>query len=313
MPSPPTMTASKLQHTGRFAPSPTGPLHMGSLIGALASYLDARANQGRWLLRIEDLDPPREIAGAAQSILDCLRAHGMGWDGDVLWQSARLPAYQLALEQLLDEGKAFYCCCARSRLSANKGIYDGRCRGKLTPPTASHAVRLQVSDQLTGFNDAIQGHYQQRLQSEVGDFVTRRKDGLFAYQLAVVVDDAHQGISHIVRGSDLLDSTPRQIYLQQQLGLAAPHYAHFPVINNADGQKLSKQTFAPAIKAEHAVDNLLYALHFLQQAPPGKLQAQHPQGVIEHAIEHWQPQAIPASLAMVELPGGDFACSPATQ
>jgi glutamyl-Q tRNA(Asp) synthetase len=284
---------------------------MGSLIGALASYLDARSHQGQWLVRMEDLDPPREIAGAAQAILDCLQAHGLHWDNDVLWQSQRHQAYQQALNQLLTEDKAFYCSCSRSRLSTHSGIYNGHCRGCLTAPPQSHAIRAQVPDQLVSFDDAIQGRFEQQLEREVGDFVILRKDKLFAYQLAVVVDDAFQGITDIVRGSDLLDSTPRQIYLQQQLGLATPRYAHFPVIHNAEGQKLSKQTFACAIKPDEAAQNLLYALRFLQQSKPPH--HRHTQDILEHAINHWQPQAIPACMAMVELPNGSFASSPVTQ
>lgn len=284
---------------------------MGSLIGALASYLDARARQGQWLVRMEDLDPPREIAGAAQAILDCLQAHGLHWDNDVLWQSQRYPAYQQALDQLLAEDKAFYCSCSRAKLSTHGGIYNGHCRGCLTAPTQSHAIRLQVPGQVVRFDDTIQGHFEQQLENEVGDFVILRKDRLFAYQLAVVVDDAFQGITDVVRGSDLLDSTPRQIYLQQQLGLPTPSYAHFPVIHNAEGQKLSKQTFACAIKPDQATQNLLYALRFLQQSMPPY--NRHPQDILEHAIKHWQPQAIPACIAMVELPNGSFASSATTQ
>jgi glutamyl-Q tRNA(Asp) synthetase len=284
---------------------------MGSLIGALASYLDTRSRHGQWLVRMEDLDPPREIAGAAQSILDCLQAHGLQWDNDVLWQSQRYPAYQQALDQMLAKDKAFYCSCSRAKLSSHSGIYNGHCRGCLTAPLQSHAIRVQVPGQVVRFDDAIQGRFEQQLENEVGDFVILRKDKLFAYQLAVVVDDAFQGITDVVRGSDLLNSTPRQIYLQQQLGLPTPRYAHFPVIHNVEGQKLSKQTFASAIKPDQAAQNLLYALRFLQQsAPPHR---RHPQGILEHAINNWQPQAIPAYMAMVELPDGSFASSPVTQ
>lgn len=307
------MTTDIHQHLGRFAPSPTGPLHMGSLIGALASYLDARAHDGQWLVRIEDLDPPREISGSAQSILENLKAHGLQWDHEVLWQSQRHAAYELALKKLIDAGEAFYCSCSRSRISAINGIYDGHCRGNNKPLKPSCAIRLKVPPQAIAFDDAIQGRYRQHLQSDVGDFIIRRKDKLFAYQLAVVVDDAYQGITDIVRGSDLLDSTPRQIYLQQLLGMATPRYAHFPVLTNSEGQKLSKQTFARAINPGQACDNLLFALRFLQQPAPAPGQARHPQDILEHAISHWQLQAIPRCLTMAELANGSFACSPTTQ
>jgi glutamyl-Q tRNA(Asp) synthetase len=286
---------------------------MGSLIGAVASYLDARARNGQWLLRMEDLDPPREISGAAQSILQCLQAHGLQWDGDVLWQSQRQQAYQQALQQLLDTDNAFYCNCSRSRISAINGIYDGHCRHRQTPPSQHCAVRVQVPDRVIGFDDVIQGHYQQHLLNDLGDFIIRRKDQLFAYQLAVVVDDAFQGVTDIVRGSDLLDSTPRQIHLQQLLAASTPRYAHFPVLNNRDGQKLSKQTFARAINPGQASANLLYALRFLQQPAPATRQAQHPQAILEHAVSHWDISAVARCHAMTELPNGSFACSPATQ
>ena len=233
------------RYIGRFAPSPTGLLHIGSLIGALASYLDAKANQGLWLVRMEDLDPPREMSGAASAILQSLEDHGLAWDGEVLWQSQRHDAYRQVIDDLLLANKAFYCTCSRSDLQENKGIYQGRCRGCITPPSAQDfAVRLQVGNKPIAFNDAIQGHFSQQLERDVGDVVLQRKDGFFAYQLAVVVDDAYQGINHVVRGADLLDSTPRQIHLQRILAYVTPQYTHFPVITNKHGTKLSKQTFA---------------------------------------------------------------------
>ncbi len=302
------MTINNDLYTGRFAPSPTGPLHIGSLIGALASYLDARANRGQWLLRIEDIDPPREVAGAAQAIIDCLIRHQLHWDGEVLWQSQRQQAYQQARDKLLDAGQAFYCRCSRATLQASQGIHPDSCGRH--PPTTEHAIRVNFSESNTRFTDAIQGHYSLPPQ---GDLVIQRRDKLFAYQLAVVVDDAYQGINHIVRGSDLLASTPGQIFLQQQLGLATPAYAHFPVINNPQGQKLSKQTHAPALDPDDVAGNLLYALDFLNQPLPSQAQATHAEGILEHAIENWQLSAIPRCLAMVELAAGGFACSPVTQ
>lgn len=291
-------------YVGRFAPSPTGLLHLGSLIGALASYLDARAQQGTWLVRMEDLDPPREAPGAAQAILNSLLAHGLQWDGEVLWQSQQHTHYQAIIEQLLKQGQAFYCNCSRSDINAQGGIYQGHCRGKHQlsdhPQATACAIRLQTNDSTIGFIDSIQGAHQQQLNREVGDFVIQRKDSLYAYQLAVVADDAQQGITHIVRGSDLLDSTARQLYLQQQLGYPAPHYTHIPVITHSDGQKLSKQSFAPAILNNQAKANLLKALEFLQQTLPPHDQQQDCQQILNWAIHHWQPKRIDKTLSRSE-------------
>ncbi|WP_235015413.1 tRNA glutamyl-Q(34) synthetase GluQRS [Oceanicoccus sp. KOV_DT_Chl] len=216
-------------YIGRFAPSPTGLLHIGSLIGAVASYVDAKAHQGKWLVRIEDLDPPREITGAADAILHSLEQHGLHWDDSVMWQSQRHQAYQHTIEQLQSSNHIFYCSCSRSNLKANKGIYPGRCRHQQHPPKNAAAIRLVVPDQSIGFDDAIQGYYAQQLKQEVGDFVLQRKDGLFAYQLAVVVDDQQQQISHIVRGSDLLDSTPDKSGCNKYWGLTPPSMPTFPL------------------------------------------------------------------------------------
>ena len=289
-------------YIGRFAPSPTGLLHIGSLIGAVASYLDAKSHQGKWLLRMEDVDPPREKPGAAQAILQSLDDHGLHWDNDILWQSQRLDAYQQTLNQLLTNKQAFYCTCSRSDLQASNGIYQGQCRGRTQQPSGDHAIRLQVDNSSTGFDDAIQGYFAQHLQTDVGDVVLKRKDGLFAYQLAVVVDDHHQGISHIVRGSDLLDSTPRQIQLQKTLAfpLPPPGYAHTPIITNRQGHKLSKQTFAKPLLAGDACSNLLTALKFLNQLLPPEDLMQQTEDIIHWAISHWSLADIPKTLAMSE-------------
>ena len=287
------------QYIGRFAPSPTGLLHIGSLIGALASYLDAKANQGKWLLRMEDLDPPREVPGAADAILKSLEQHGLCWDDAVLWQSQRHEAYQHVIEQLHSNGHIFYCSCSRSNLKANKGIYPGRCRHQTQPPANQTATRLIVADDPIGFDDAIQGHCSQQLKQEVGDVILQRKDGLFAYQLAVVVDDEFQQVNHIVRGSDLLDSTPRQIWLQQLLGYHTPAYAHFPVITNDKGQKLSKQTFAKPL-GDNSCANLLSALRFLQQPLPPSEQSQKPQDILHWATTHWALDNIAKTMQITE-------------
>jgi glutamyl-Q tRNA(Asp) synthetase len=290
------------EYRGRFAPSPTGQLHIGSLIGALASYLDAKSNQGLWLVRMEDLDPPREVPGAAQAILQSLRDHGLLWDEEVLWQSRRRPTYQQVIDQLLDCGQAFYCGCSRTDLEAKGGIYPGTCRGRRHPSQPQSAIRLQVENRWIHFDDGIQGCCAQSLATEVGDFVLKRKDGLFAYQLAVVVDDAYQQISHIVRGSDLLGSTGRQIFLQQVLGLTTPQYRHFPVITNQFGQKLSKQTHAPPLLATEARENLLTALAFLQQPQPPKSSRQQVHSILDWALAHWSRQRISKTLAITQSP-----------
>jgi glutamyl-Q tRNA(Asp) synthetase len=276
-------------------------LHFGSLTAALASCLDARAQGGAWLLRMEDVDTPRNVPGAAEAILACLEAHGFAWDAPVFWQSGRQEAYRAALERLLAQGLAYGCACSRkniaalSRKRAQDGalIYPGTCRRGLPPGKTPRAWRLKVEAGPFVFTDGIQGAQCQDLARDVGDFVLLRADGLFAYQLAVVVDDAEQGITRIVRGADLLDSTPRQIWLQRCLGHATPQYAHVPVAVNAAGEKLSKQTLAPALDTRQAAANLTAALDFLGQNPPAALGRSRIKTVWEWALAHWNFAAIP--------------------
>lgn len=256
---------------GRFAPSPTGALHFGSLVAALASYLDVRSQQGRWLLRIEDLDKPREAPNAAQKIITTLGVYGFEWDEEVLFQSHRLAAYQAALNELKHLNYA--CHCSRKTIMQQSQfgqyglIYPNTCRIQQLP-TEQHAIRLHTHNRPIQFTDRLQGQYQQCLESELGDFVLKRADGVFAYQLAVVVDDEFQGVTDVVRGMDLLDNTPRQIYLQQCLNIPTPHYAHIPLVLNHEGQKLSKQNLAPEITTAEALSNLIKASQFLKQNPP---------------------------------------------
>tara|TARA_R110002049_G_scaffold58547_8_gene159089 strand:+ start:1564 stop:2454 length:891 start_codon:yes stop_codon:yes gene_type:complete len=290
---------SKADYIGRFAPSPSGPLHFGSLIAALASYLDARAHHGQWLLRMEDLDPSREPPQAAGQILEALEAFGLHWDGPVLYQSSRLPAYRDALQRLQQEGLIYACDCTRQQIQGLGGVYDNRCRDRKDVPQDC-ALRVKVADRTIHFRDEIQGATQQQLLRECGDFVLLRKDGLFAYQLAVVVDDAFQNISCIVRGSDLLDSTPRQIYLQQCLGFETPQYAHFPVAVNEDNQKLSKQHFAAPLDHKTPLPALLRALKFLGQPLSEELAEGDIANVLQWAIAHWDIQAVP-KLANIRL------------
>ncbi len=280
-------------YVGRFAPSPTGPLHFGSVIAAVASYIDARANQGRWLVRMEDLDPPREPPGAAANILRQLTQLGLQWDGEVLYQSQRLETYTLALQELIDNDLCFRCDCSRSKIKSSGSIYDGACRHRASPPEQGYAVRIKTKDSLIEFQDLVQGVHRQNLGTEVGDFVILRKDKLFAYQLAVVVDDEYQGITHVVRGFDLLDSTPRQVYLQQLLNYSTPCYGHIPVIVNASGDKLSKQSFAPSADVENPSHLIYQCLILLGQAPPANLLNSDPHTQLQWGIEHWDVQAVP--------------------
>ena len=291
------MSLSHSAYVGRFAPSPTGPLHIGSLVTALASYLDARANRGQWLLRMEDIDPPREQAGAAQEIINSLISHGLQWDGDVLWQSQRSASYELCLQQLLDQDLAYYCNCSRSQLAASHGLHLDRCVNPATSDAA--AIRLRIPNNTIHFDDRIQAK-QQRSQADIGDPVLKRKDGLYAYQLAVVVDDAAQGISDVVRGVDLLDASAWQIQLQNALGFKRVRYCHIPVIVGSDGHKLSKQSFAPALNDSQALANLRVALRYLQQ-PSAPDATDDIAALLYWATEHWSPDAIPASQHIPEL------------
>jgi glutamyl-Q tRNA(Asp) synthetase len=259
-------------YVGRFAPSPTGPLHKGSLVAALASYLDAKAHGGQWLVRIEDIDEARTVPGSADAILDALRAFGMQWDGEAVWQSRRKDLYQTAFERL--GAHAYACGCTRREIADSRigiasdgaAVYPGTCRNGLAPGKAARAGRLRVPDagaDLIQFEDRWMGSVAQHLATEVGDFVLKRADGFWAYQLAVVVDDAQQGVTDVVRGADLLDSTPRQIYLQHLLSYPTPRYLHVPVVTNTVGEKLSKQTGASALDLNRPLEELQEAARFL--------------------------------------------------
>ena len=307
------------QYRGRFAPSPTGPLHFGSLVAAIGSYLEAKKHNGIWLVRMEDLDTPRCVAGAADDILRTLEAFGLHWDETVLYQSQRTVAYEDALQKLHAMGAVYLCACTRKEIadSAMHGIegqiYPGTCRNGIPAGRQARAWRVRTNLHLSNpppmgvgtklpspsgggageegtsiaFNDILQGHIAQSLENEVGDFVVLRADGLFAYQLAVAVDDAFQGITHVVRGADLLNSTPRQIYLQRLLNLPTPHYMHLPIAVNTQGEKLSKQTLAAPVDADNPVATLLRTLTFLQQKPPAELSGHELDAVLDWAIAHW--------------------------
>lgn len=281
---------------GRFAPSPTGPLHFGSLVAALASWLDARAAGGEWLVRIEDVDSPRTVPGAADAILRTLAAFALHWDGDVAWQSRRTASYRAALERLREAGLLYRCCCSRREIadSGLRGIeglvYPGTCRSLRLAPHAEGAERFRVAPGVVAFDDRVQGRIEQDVASQVGDFVLQRRDGLFAYQLAVVVDDEEQRIDSVVRGADLLQSTPRQILLQRALGASTPRYLHFPVATNAAGEKLSKQTLADAVHAQDAARLIAQGLAFLGQPP---VSSRIPREMLAEAAARWDADRIP--------------------
>lgn len=287
-------------YRGRFAPSPTGPLHFGSLVAAVGSYLDAKHHHGTWLVRMEDLDTPRCVPGAAEDILRTLETFGLHSDEPVIYQSQRTAAYEEALQQLQRSGTAYPCCCTRKEIadSALHGIegfvYPGTCRNGMAHQRATPAwrVRTDLVPSPVEFVDVLQGSISQNLEKEIGDFVVKRADGLFAYQLAVVVDDAFQNITHIVRGADLLASTPRQIYLQCLLGLPVPHYMHLPIAVNEAGEKLSKQTLAAPVDMSQPVAMLLRVLDFLRQEPPDELAKGDVQTVLDWAVRNWRAEKL---------------------
>jgi len=293
-------------YVGRFAPSPTGPLHFGSLVAAVASYCDAKANQGQWLVRIEDVDTGRAIKGAAQDILATLEAYGFVWDGEVVYQSQRAQIYQEYLTLLTHQFLVYPCTCTRKEIADSSHqhgidgvIYPKTCLMQPLKANAAQAWRVKTNPNIIHFTDLIQGSIQQDIATEVGDFILKRADGLFAYQLAVVVDDALQGVTHVVRGADLLDSTPRQMYLQQLLGFITPQYAHVPVVCNDAGEKLSKQTLAQALSVNDAKIEVLKALSFLGQQPTQQLNQATLAEIWNWAIQHWQLDRVPKQRGVV--------------
>jgi glutamyl-Q tRNA(Asp) synthetase len=278
-------------YIGRFAPSPTGPLHFGSLLAALASYLDAKHHNGIWLVRIEDLDPPREMPSAKEDILQALEVYQLHSDQAIIYQSQRSELYQQALTQLIAQKNTFPCTCSRKQLMVNKGIHFGDCLSAIQDKEFAWRFNCQSLHQPDNshFDDLLQGRFEQSLQRDIGDFVIKRKDQLWAYQLAMVVDDYLQGISHVVRGIDLIDSTLRQNMLQQALNYPIPSYAHIPVACAENGQKLSKQNLAPALDLNAPEETLWRALSWLRQDPPEKLQQCSVKEMLAWGVEHWQP------------------------
>jgi len=289
---------------GRFAPTPSGPLHFGSLVAALGSYCEARSHQGQWLLRIEDVDTPRVVAGASEQILRDLEAFGFDWDGEVIYQSSRFEEYRHYLDQLLRQGDVYACQCSRRSLRKQGvaygplgQIYPGNCRGKRHPVTG-HSLRLLTEHAgKLHFNDRISGDFGLDLPRDVGDFVLRRNDNIFAYHLAVVVDDELQGINQVVRGADLLENTCLHLYLQQRLGFSTPEYLHLPLVNNPDGVKLSKQTGARPLDHRFPSRMLVAALTHLGQPTTDGLADSDPKAVLGWARKNWDPSLVAARRA----------------
>lgn len=282
-------------YIGRFAPSPTGPLHFGSLLAAVGSFLDARSQDGHWLLRIEDIDPPRESPGASDDILRSLETHGLHWDGHVDYQSRHGESYEQALLKLRQQGDLYACQCSRSALN-KAGLIDclGGCR-QAGHDTGAWRLRSRDAGEIT-YVDRLRGQLSEDLAQSCGDFVLKRRDGLYAYQLAVVVDDATSGVTDVVRGADLLDNTARQCWLMQRLGLPRPRHLHLPLALGAGGQKLSKQNHAPALDPARAGDNVWLALDCLGQSPPAGLRHAGPAELLDWASAHWHPGQIPLAL-----------------
>ena len=300
------MHDSSRRYRGRFAPSPTGPLHFGSLVAAVGSCLEAGARGGDWLVRMEDLDGPREAPGAADTILRTLKAYGFEWNGEVVFQSRRDAAYGAALALLEKQRAVFPCACTRREISdsslslTGEPVYPGTCRQGVSPGRQARTTRVRVEDAVVAFDDMLQGRIEQNLAREVGDFVVRRPDGLFAYQLAVVVDDFEQGITHVVRGADLLASTPRQVLLQRMLAYPTPQYSHLPVAVNRNGEKLSKQTLAAPLADREAPVELVRALRFLGQGAPADLAAASIPEIWTWARNNWRHEAIPRRRSFPE-------------
>lgn len=287
-----------MQYIGRFAPSPSGPLHFGSLVAALGSYLQAKANNGKWLVRIEDIDPPREVAGAADAILNTLEAYGLHWDDSLLYQHNRYEAYQAQIDTWLAAGEAYYCQCTRRQIKDAGGLYPGTCRHRTLDKEGS-AVRVCIDNPVTEFVDIKHGTLSLDPAMAAEDFIIKRRDGLFAYNLAVVLDDIYQGVTEVVRGADLIEPTGRQVSLYQKLGAPQVSYLHLPLALNADGNKLSKQNHAPAIDNAHPGPAMEAALTFLGHPPPKELHGAPVAELLWWGIENWQISKLPSKTEVI--------------
>jgi glutamyl-Q tRNA(Asp) synthetase len=304
-----------IEYRGRFAPTPSGPLHFGSMVAAIGSWCDARAHGGAWHLRIDDLDPPRVAPGAVDSMKRCLEAFALEWDGAIVHQSGRADAYHAALHRLREGKRLFACGCSRKEISeaageiADTSVYPGTCRDGLPAGRAARAQRLRVEDVTIGFDDLLQGRIEQRLASQVGDFVLYRADRVYSYHLACVVDDAEEGVTRVVRGADLIDSTPRQVYLQRLLGAPTPEYLHLPIAVDRAGHKLSKQTLAHPVDPANPSPVIHAVLDFLGQGPPRELLRVPPALALRWAASNWSRNRLPASHA-ITLPGKTQGSAP---
>ncbi|HIF51031.1 MAG TPA: tRNA glutamyl-Q(34) synthetase GluQRS [Thiotrichaceae bacterium] len=287
-------------YRGRFAPTPSGPLHFGSIIAALGSYIQSHQNHGKWLVRIDDIDQSRAVAGANKIILEQLESLGLFWDESVVYQSQRLDLYQAALDELQQNEYTFPCACSRKDLSDKP--YPGTCRNGITSGNKARSIRLKTNNNEVGINDFLQGFYKQCLQSEIGDFIIKRADGYFAYHLAVVVDDAEQNITDIVRGIDLLDSTPRQVYLQNKLNLLTPSYLHLPIAVDKNGKKISKADKAESITTNKPNEILFKALNFLGQKPDEKLKTYNVETILDWSIKNWDANSLPKEKEIIINP-----------
>ena len=297
------------RYRGRFAPTPSGPLHFGSMVAAVGSYLDAKSQSGDWLLRIDDLDPPRVMPGATDGILYALERVGLRWDEAVVFQSGRGEAYRDALERLRARNLIYPCGCSRKEIDEaaiagiDSSVYPGTCRHGMPPGRTMRSQRVRTDGASVEFDDRLQGRIRQQLAAEIGDFVLWRIDGVFSYHLACAVDDGDAGITHVVRGADLIDSTPRQIYLQRLLGLPEPEYLHLPIAVNAQGEKLSKQTLAPAVDTRSPAEVVAQVLQFLGQVPPPDLAGAKVDELLSWAISHWRRASLPRSAAGTSAAG----------
>lgn len=288
-------------YSGRFAPTPSGPLHFGSMVAAIGSFCDARSNAGMWRLRIDDLDGPRVAIDAVDSILRSLEAFALEWDGEIVYQSSRSGAYHAALHRLRNAGHVFACACSRKEITGTGTagqVYPGTCRNGLPHGRPARALRLHTQDVAVSFDDWLHGSIARQLARDIGDFVLYRADGVYAYHLACALDDAEQGVTHVVRGADLIDSTPPQIYLQRLLGLSTPAYLHLPVALGDSGVKLSKQTLAQAVNNQAPARTIHAVLDFLGQEPPVELAIAPAREAMEWAKTHWSRARLPHAIAL---------------
>ena len=304
-----TDTAISTKYKGRFAPSPTGPLHLGSLIAATGSYLQARQHKGTWRVRIDDIDPEREVPGASDDILRTLECYGFEWDGPVIYQRQQLERHQTSLSSLAQTDRLYACTCSRKLINeqanalGQAGVYPGTCRHQTQPVEQPHALRVNTLGAEIIFQDSIQGQQRYSLETCGGDFVVRRADGFIAYQLATAIDDCAEGYTEIVRGADLLDSTPRQIFIQNLLGLHSPAYCHLPVLVDAEGNKYSKQTYAEPLSRKTPSRYLWTVMHFLGQEPPLELRNTSLTELWGWAVQSWKIKAVPVkkNLSLADI------------